>query len=403
MEYIEISGIGFPNRGAELLFRAISAKLRELRPAAVPVCLPGSPGTGSVSSIINQGGMMKAGGRVMEYDLVAFGNLLPSRLVRRYRIVRERDCSALLDASGFAYSDQWGVRTIARGARLHRRYGRTGRPTVLLPQAYGPFDRPGTAAAAKKLFEAASLVFARDDASQRAALQVAPDVDVRVFPDVTIGYTPYDSTALADRVGIGIVPNVRMLDKTAAGREAYVSFLSASAETAVGAGEDVIWINHEGAGDRALIEEARRANGGIGEVFDPADAVAIKRRIGQCRGVISSRYHGLVSALSQGVPVLGTTWSHKYLALLEDFSWSDYLVTDLGASAASASAVEHLLEAVGDHAVHTRLQSRSRELKGRLDGMWSAVTAVLVEAVGGDPAGAVTAAPTRGVGGGGPR
>lgn len=377
MELIEICGIGFPNRGAELLLRSIIFRLNESRPGAVPVCVPGPPATGSVPLMINSGGRLKAAAQVKGLDLARLGDLLPRRLLQPYHIVSERDCGALLDASGFAYSDQWGLKGTERGARLHRRYRKRKRPTVLLPQAYGPFRTQAAAAAAGQLFRTASLVFAREEHSRSAVLQVAPEIDVHVAPDITIGFAPYLAAPYRARQGFGIIPNIRMLDKAGVRRERYVGFLAAAAARAATLGEEVLWINHEGAPDRDLIDQARLTAGGVGTVFDPGDALAIKKRIGECRAVLSSRYHGLVSALSQGVPAIATSWSHKYSALLGDFDCEDHLVSDFGNPANGAAAVELVLAAADDDAKHSALLARSEELARLVDSVWLEVFQVL--------------------------
>ena len=47
-------------------------------------------------------------------------------------------------------------------------------------------------------------------------------------------------------------------------------------------------------------------------------AAQIKGILATCTAVISSRYHALIAALSQGVPAVALGWSHKYEALLSE-------------------------------------------------------------------------------------
>ena len=57
--------------------------------------------------------------------------------------------SALVDASGFAFGDQWGPGPSRQMGRLFGSYARAGKPVVLLPQAFGPFQEPEVAEAAR--------------------------------------------------------------------------------------------------------------------------------------------------------------------------------------------------------------------------------------------------------------
>jgi polysaccharide pyruvyl transferase WcaK-like protein len=52
----------------------------------------------------------------------------------------------------------------------------------------------------------------------------------------------------------------------------------------------------------------------------------IKGIISKSAAVFSSRFHGLVSCLSQAIPCLATGWTHKYEMLLNDYNYSEALL-----------------------------------------------------------------------------
>ncbi len=61
-------------------------------------------------------------------------------------------------------------------------------------------------------------------------------------------------------------------------------------------------------------------------VITDVTALEIKGIIAQSYLVISSRFHGVASALNSGTPCLATSWSHKYEELFHDFGQDDCLL-----------------------------------------------------------------------------
>jgi len=48
-------------------------------------------------------------------------------------------------------------------------------------------------------------------------------------------------------------------------------------------------------------------------------ADTLRALLGGCRFLVASRFHAMISGLSEGVPSLLIGWSHKYLEVLESF------------------------------------------------------------------------------------
>ena len=257
-----------------------------------------------------------------------------ARVRRRFGIVGEDQIDAVLDASGFRYSDddRYGARSARELERNARRWRRGGKVVVLLPQALGPFRTPAVREPFLRALDAVDLVYARDARSEAHLRELAPgDERIRRAPDFTIalaGTCPPDLEAL---VGSGpfacLVPNDRMLERTAPEvAEGYVAFLRSCAHEVAALGLRPVLVLHETARDAPFIERLGDALGPDPRVVTERDPLVLKGILGAAAIVVSSRYHALVSAMSQGVPVVATGWSHKYATLLDDFGTPEQLV-----------------------------------------------------------------------------
>jgi colanic acid/amylovoran biosynthesis protein len=58
---------------------------------------------------------------------------------------------------------------------------------------------------------------------------------------------------------------------------------------------------------------------------EPLSAESTKALIGRFEFLIGSRFHSLVFGLSQGIPALAISWSHKYRELFAQFEMEDYV------------------------------------------------------------------------------
>jgi len=379
---IEIKGVQFVNKGAALMLQAIQDRLQRDLPAAEIALTPGP--NAPFRSVAAAGAWQRLRMPGAPIDLDSLSYRLPQRaleLGRRYGVVTERDVDAVLDASGFAYGATWGDAPLVSTAREIERLARHGKPYVFLPQAFGPFPATPAAREFGRALRSSALVCAREPESCAHVTGLVGDLGDRlaVFPDFTIGLPGTPSAAArwnVDRNTALLIPNVHMRSERnadSAWHSGYLPLLASLARRLADLGFVPRILNHEGEADAALCESLRNATSGA-EVIMEADPRALKGVIGAAGIVVCSRYHGCVSALAQGVPCLGTSWSHKYAALFEEFGVAEYLL-DTCDDAAAAGALRRL--AADRDKVGEVLASRRSALETRIDAMWNRVLAII--------------------------
>jgi polysaccharide pyruvyl transferase WcaK-like protein len=393
---IEVHGAGFRNFGAELMLRATVAEIgRRLGDVDFAI----DPFYGSIAqrqalhllSIVPARGHVGSGpwsARFRRQKAFArLRGLLPAGSFRRwcdlYGVVDISDISALLDIAGFAYSEQWGVAPTSHLAALAGHFASRGRPVILLPQAFGPFSTADGEAAFARVLAASTLVYARDRQSYETAARLVRETSrLRLAPDLTISFC----ATLAEDEGVAVavlIPNARVPEKAGAvWHGKYEEILASCGRFLAAAGLEVRIDVHDTSGDDAVLASALMAAvGGSAARLEPSpDCVAAKTMLGRARLVISSRYHGLVAALSQAVPVLALGWSHKYEALLRDFDCERFMVSPEDSVESVTDRVEELADPGGNRAVRERLRARIGELRRANDAMWDEVVFTLSSA-----------------------
>ncbi|MCF6782800.1 MULTISPECIES: polysaccharide pyruvyl transferase family protein [Stutzerimonas] len=375
---IEIRKAGFVNKGAELMLHAALQKLKTRYPDATFVMAPTTEKSDHpFRKLVQLGFYPKAS--LWRYG-IQWGNLAnfaPRPLREMYGVVLDKEVDVVIDAAGFAYSDQWGDDPSIELAQSVKTWKKNGTRVILLPQALGPFTTEKIQAAMKTVAENVDLIFPRERVSyelltdltgERANIRQAPD-----FTNLISGVIPADFDAEQNR--FCIVPNCRMLDKTdQQTRDAYLPFLITCTRYLLEKGAKPFVLVHEGKGDLALAEKLSSAVGGI-PIVRESGPLEIKGILGACSGTLGSRFHGLVSALSQGVPALATGWSHKYQMLFEDYGFPEGLVQ----VTSDEAEIKRKLDLVTDESarIAALIQTRTAELKQQSEQMWQQVFATI--------------------------
>lgn len=313
-------------------------------------------------------------------DLGRAVEVVPKKLRDRYGFVTAGEIDVILDAAGFAYSDQWGLPATGDLAERSTAWKLKGKKLILLPQAFGPFKTPGIADLMKRIADNADLIYARDRQSYDfLTTAVGERPNIRIAPDFTnmLQAVPFSGFSRGEG-HVAIVPNARMLDKTdGLGRNSYKNFISQTISRLSEARLQPFFLVHETIEDLKVALEINASLSAPIEVVEAKDALAAKGMIAQCDAVVGSRYHALVSALSQGIPVVGTGWSHKYQELFEDYDYPEGLThVDLEEGMLDAALAPILSKLLRDE-VSARLTAASATLKRKVYTMWDDVFSVI--------------------------
>jgi len=372
---IEIRKAGFVNKGAELMLYSVLAKMKDVYPKASFTMAPTvKNGTQPFHKFTALGIYPKASLWYRNIQWGVFATLLPRKIREMFGLVLEREVDVVLDVAGFAYSDQWGLSEIRELSKSCRRWKRTKTKIIMLPQAFGPFSSRKARNLMKTAAQNINLIFARDQVSYQHIVDAVGKEprNIRVAPDftnLTEGILPEDFDLANCR--FCIVPNYRMMDKTPVQEsKAYLPFMVECASYLQAKGKAPFFLVHEGENDLNLAKKIRENSGLNLPIIQENNPLKIKGILGACEGTIGSRYHGLVSALSQGVPSLGTGWSHKYKMLFEDYGFPEGLLDLPLEKDRICRKIDLVIEPESKEKIIATIKEKSEKLKVLSIQMW---------------------------------
>lgn len=379
---IEIKGVQFVNKGAELMLHAVLQKLEAYNKDVDIVLAPNA--NSSYKDRINIGSYQKLLLRKKTYDFNFLSYLIPksirSWLMKTWGIVTEADIDVILDASGFSYGDQWPARTIKNTSNEILRLKKNNKKYIFLPQALGPFNNTSNNELVRKGFSQASLICAREQASFDNTINTVANKDVvKLYPDFTNlvkGTIENDYSYYSDK--ILIIPNCNMISERNSNsdwKSTYIEFLTNSVLIIKELGFTPILLNHEGEADGDICDQVLCLVGEKIQVIKESDPLKVKGIIGSSKAIICSRFHGCVSALTQAIPCLGTSWSHKYEKLFEEYNRSQYLLLPNTTKEELHQKLTSAIETIDNQDYISRI----KKYKTQSDLMWKDVFNVLDE------------------------
>lgn len=352
---IELRGVEFVNKGAELMLHAIKAAVSEFKK---PVRL-----------------VMETSPRATKKQIRAAG-LLPKSRFGLFDDVKESEVDMILDASGFAYGDTWGAKKANRRLGAHiRRWKLAGIKVVLLPQAFGAFRVPELRKEMTFIFKEADRVYVRDSVSMRYVngLHTSPNIIQKPdFTNLVAPIMPKNTSEFSDRVAI--IPNIKMIEAVPKGGVGYIDTMAGIIAAIRKEGREPFLLLHEADKDVDVAKLINATQAVPMKVVAETHPLLIKGIIGASYAVVTSRFHGLVSALSQGVPCIATSWSHKYEELLSEYEYPQGLI---GKDVDVAARVASMLDADVQRTEREHLKAKAMNYKEESKQLWIEIKSLI--------------------------
>lgn len=368
---VEIKGIGFKNKGAYLMLIAIVEKVQQRYPHAKMVI---SPSLNSYEMRAKHGLYQKL---YFTYKKVNVGRilsiLLPGFIKNYYGLIDENEIDIVLDASGLLYTDKWGASNIKRSLKQYKRMKKNNTLIILLPQAFGPFEDSKTKSYMVKMLDHVDLLISRDLKSEEYIKEIK-EMDIYTYPDFTNLININTNSKIHEKYKdkICLIPNYRMIDKTNMGGD-YLKMLVKVIDYLSNKNLSLFYLVHESNDDIDLINKLNTMTKYKIPVTLEEDPLKVKSIIGNCKSVISSRFHGLVNALSQGVPSLGTSWSHKYEMLFQSYNFPEGIIKFDNSDDEIITKLKFLIDENEHQKIKMNLVDRSKVQKIETNKMWELV------------------------------
>lgn len=225
------------------------------------------------------------------------------------------DASDLLVLSGGGYlTDSFRGHAFS-SLELLGRFQKRGAKTAMVGQGIGPLKDAVLLAFARRTLPKVDLIAVRES---RAAL---PLLDAVGVPSRRIRVTGDDAIEPAfesrpERLGTALGVNVRVSSYSGVGREQLGEIRTALQKAAREVAAAVLEVPISRAAADSDVDSLRELLVDAEPRNDPPDGLdtplAVIRRVGCCRVVVTGSYHAGVFALSQGIPVVGLTQSAYY-------------------------------------------------------------------------------------------
>ena len=370
---IQIDGTNTQNKGAELMLYTIIEEIEKVQPdSTIILNLRGKDFNYGPSKLkIKQPYRLK---------FEKYPRAILSRLNIPYTIFTNlnpiKNINLLLDASGFKFGDQWNYsnKYLINLESYYKKLKDSGTKIILLPQAFGPFNSKSSQKSIEIINKYADIIFARELLSKEYLILAGINSNkIYEYPDFTItakGVIPQNYNHLKDHVCL--IPNNKMLTHSDTNFELYFQLFKHLVKAGENIGKKSFLLNHEGKNDFELCKKINEKLDKKIPIVNNLNALEVKGLISNSHMVVSSRFHGISSALNEGIPCLATSWSHKYEYLFREFGLENNII-NLSKSFTNDERIPYLLDQKSNAKTRKQLNYKRTELSLRVQEMWNII------------------------------
>jgi len=378
---IEIKGAGYVNKGAELMLKSVLYKegVFDKNVKFIVNMFSGSFRNRNLSGVGHLAWLHTWNYVIVAHFIEKFFSIIPKKIRRYFNIYIPEEIDYIFDISGFIYSDQFNSKASIRVASYYEKRVLDGAKIILMPQAVGPFENPKIKYAVLKIFQLSNLIFIRDKISFDYFLKLDKNIKrAYLCPDFTFFIKEDDSKLNRKLVGkVCIIPNEKIFSSKKIIFENYINTLNQVISFCKNKNVEVFFLIHEAKKDLSLLKKVSSNLEHNIEYIIEQNPLKLKSIIKNSKFVVSSRYHGLISSLYQGVPIIATGWSHKYHQLLCEYDIESHMIE---------YANEHNMKKLLDNMfndkyvekIKLKIDMENNRRKKRLDWMWGKIRSTLV-------------------------
>ena len=369
---IQIDGTNTLNKGAELMFYAILGEIKKGCPNATVYFNSNAPSGIKIEKDPDIDLRERLALIYSKYPNFILSKLgLPNTFFTSKYALKKIDL--VLDGGGFQFGDQWNYskEKLDTWEAYFKQLKQNGSKIILLPQAFGPFETESGKRSVEIINKYADIIIARESVSYDYLIKAgATPSKIWQYSDFTL----LAKGVLLDKYNFAkvcVIPNQKMVSHTTGSSSEYMDFLIKVINEFKRLNKEVFLLNHEGPKDYNLCIQINQAFDNKLAIVNGLNAKEIKGVIGASNIVVSSRFHGVASALNQGVPCLATSWNHKYKMLFQDFGQEDKIFDFQGPWEPNSDKIKEVIK--NHESIQNTLMTKKHELVKEANEMWNRI------------------------------